>query len=300
MSGQIFAVIWLVNNSQTLISIPFSGAYTPDAWGTAGNTPQDYPDYVTMPDGIPPRILCPGQTMVFGTKSDGGFLATSGTGGSLSIPLPTSETANMSRSVPWSYFNGLGGGASANKYISEPGFAPPQPFTIDGGATGCSPAGYAQSCSFVFVLGGGPPEGATAPSQLPPNMCMSVPTDSPVSPLHSGTHSVNSTGGSTSLTFQNGQLVLVDPSIDRIWSSHKYGAVAAQMRADGNFVVYNANADVIWQTNTSGHPGAYLSVDTGKASIQVFNPALGITQKLWSVSLTGFDSSYVDLALTLL
>ena len=36
--GQIFAEIWLYNNTTYAFLIPFSGAQTPQLWGTYGNT----------------------------------------------------------------------------------------------------------------------------------------------------------------------------------------------------------------------------------------------------------------------
>lgn len=101
--GTIYAVISLTNNTNQTIQIPFSGAHTPQLWGTEGNTLDLASEYIVMPDGSPPRILGPGQTMLWGTKSNGGFLATTGTGGSLSIP---SANATITWSVPWSFFNG--------------------------------------------------------------------------------------------------------------------------------------------------------------------------------------------------
>jgi hypothetical protein len=299
MSGTIYAVIWLVNNSNTCLSIPFSGASTPDAWGTDGDTQQNYPGYVVMPDGTPPRILAPGQTMLFGTKSDGGFGAMSGTGGSLSIPFSDGETASMSWSVPWSYFNGLGGSAAGSAGMSEPGFPAPQPFTINGGCIGCSPPGYPQACSFVFTLAGGPPGGlAPPPNQLPPGVCISLPTSgAPGSSSSPGIHSLASPDGLTTLTFQEGKLVLLGPSANSNWSSDLGHGVVAQMRTDGNFVMYDASADVIWQTNTSGHPGAYLSVDPGTVSVLYAAPGSGSTQTLWTKGQTPFSPAIVSLLL---
>jgi hypothetical protein len=169
LSGTIYALLYLVNNTSNLISIPFSGASTPDAWGTYGDTQQRFPGYVCMPDGTPPRMLASGQVMVFGTKSDGGFGAMTGAGGKLSISLPGSQTAWMTWSVPWSYYNGLDGSANGDQGVIEPGIPSSQPFTIDGGAVGCTAPGEApqQECDFVFTLAGGPPAGSTSPPNTP-------------------------------------------------------------------------------------------------------------------------------------
>lgn len=155
MSGTIYALVYLTNN--TVTDIRLNGS-TPDAWGTWGDTPQRFPGYVTMPDGSPPPKLPCWQTAVFGTKSDGGFLATSGAGGSLSIPLQGDQTASISWSVPWSYYNGLWGNAVGVSSMANPQTPPLQPFTINGGCVGC--AGQeetpSQECEFVFTLAGGP------------------------------------------------------------------------------------------------------------------------------------------------
>jgi hypothetical protein len=310
-SGQIFAVVTLTNNTNTLIQIPFSGASTPGAWGTQGNTLQGFSGYEVMPDGTPPRILAPGQTMLWGTKSDGGFLSTSGTGGSLSIPLPEDQEAAMQWSVPWSYFNGgfppqnPNGSASVS---DGSGFPPAQPFTISGGALACGPDGN-NTCLFAFVLAGGPSAAAATVGELVGGQSISMPASCPSGvTCNSATHSLTSPDGSTTLAIQAGQccfgscwgcqgawggvLDLVDGS--STWSAGIDDIVAAQMGTDGNFVAYDANGDIVWQSDTSGHPGAFLSVTASEVSVMVPDgtvclPRLGcvpVDETLWSASAT--------------
>src|SRR5271166_3321949 len=67
--GTIYAVVTLTNNTARTISIPSSGAHTPQAWGTEGNTLDLASQYVVKADGSPPGILGAGQTMLWSTKS---------------------------------------------------------------------------------------------------------------------------------------------------------------------------------------------------------------------------------------
>jgi hypothetical protein len=167
--GQIFAVVTLTNNTQLPISIPFSDAHTGSAWGTRGD-PMAYisPGWTAMPDGTPPRILMPGQTMLWGTKSNGGFGATTGTGGYLVINLPEDQTFAMSWSVPWCVFNGSFclTEASAQDNVSEPsGFTAGDPNTSSGTVVGCSGDGD-NTCVFEFAIGGGPNTPPVTPGVL--------------------------------------------------------------------------------------------------------------------------------------
>lgn len=146
-AGQIFAEIYLYNNTTQTISIPFSDAKTGQLWGTHFNTLDLADEFVVMPDGTPPRMLGPGQTMMWGTKSNGGFLATTGTGGSLKI-----EEADQSIawSAPWSYFNALGG-ACDGEVSSLGGFG--SNLKITGGAiSGSGGGGMYHACVFEFVI----------------------------------------------------------------------------------------------------------------------------------------------------
>jgi hypothetical protein len=284
-SGQIFAVVWLTNDTQTPFSIPFSGAYTPSAWGTQGNTLQNYNPgpggWIAEPDGTPPRELMPGQTMLWGTKSDGGFAATSGTGGSLTFELPAEDqTATVNWSVPWSYFNGLPGGANASVSIPQPsGFAPSEPYMKGGSFSGCSGAGQPNTCVFGLSIKGGPDGPAFRPGVLRAGQSISVPTTCPASSCESALHSLTSADGSTTLGFeggcnlgrqqQSGQILAFGDRITHTsWQESACDIIGAEMLPDGNFVAWNSYGDVVWQTGTHT-PGAFLSVTASKVSVLV-------------------------------
>jgi len=285
--GQIFAVLYLTNNTQLPISIPFSGAYTPDAWGTQGN-PMDHisPGWIVMPDGTPPRMLMPGQTMLWGTKSNGGLFATSGTGGSLSIPLPEDQTGHINWSVPWSFFNGgfPPQGAYGNANVSTSGgFKPPYPYTVPANGTtfsGCSGNGP-NTCIFGFVINGGQGVPAPTPGALVADQSISEPSTCPSNTTcHPAIHSLTSPDGSTTLDINygcnlgphqqqsGGVLELGNRFTQARWREPACNIIGAQMQSDGNFVAWDAAGDIVWQTNTFV-PGAYLSVSTSKVSVLV-------------------------------
>lgn len=275
--GMIYAVVTLTNDTNSLIQIPFSGASTPDAWGTEGNTMQSSAaSYEVMPDGTPPRVLAPGQTMLWGTKSNGGLLSTSGTGGQLSIPLPDeNQTAYMNWSNPWSYWNGFGGGASGNQWTTNgTGFQGPNPYTITGGADSC---GGDNTCLYSFALQGGPPAPAYTPGVLNSGQVMSMPTQCPsYVACKAAVTELTSSGGSTTFAFQGSG----DPASQATWggtlrltyqgqtaSLQTPYIAAAQMLANGDFVAYDADGDTVWQSNTAGNSAAFLTVTPGQVSV---------------------------------
>jgi hypothetical protein len=281
----IYAVVTLTNDTTSCIAIPASGASTSNVWGTQGDTLRDFGGggsggFLVMPDGTPPRMLAPGQTMLWGTKSTG-FMG--GTGGSLSIPLP-GETLSMSWSVPWSYYNGLGGYASGTPSENDGGgFPPPQPFHIQGGAQSCGPGGTAfgyNTCVFDFAITGGPPKGTPGAGTMTGGQCMAMPTQCPAGvQCNIATQSLVSQDGSTRLSIQGGQsfgaqsswggvLQLSGPN-GASWSSRVYDVVAAQMGDDGNFVAYDSWGNVVWQSGTAGNPGAFLFVSPSQVSVDV-------------------------------
>jgi hypothetical protein len=99
--GTIFALVTLTNIGGTTILIPAGSASTGQLFGLpSGAAVFGAP----APGGLPaPAALGPGATIVFGTMSNGGFLATTGTGGQLDIP---SAAQTIHWSAPWGYFNG--------------------------------------------------------------------------------------------------------------------------------------------------------------------------------------------------
>jgi hypothetical protein len=150
----IFALVTLTNNSSTTIFIPAGSASTGQVFGFP-----TYPascgcgvgDFGTPgPGALPAGVLGPGQTTVFGTMSNGGFLATTGTGGQLDISA-AQQTLNWS--APWGNFNGLFdtcyGKVSNDSPSSGSTFTTPPSVIISGGY---SSFGYGpNACVFAFT-----------------------------------------------------------------------------------------------------------------------------------------------------
>jgi hypothetical protein len=74
-------------------------------------------------------------------------------------------------------------------------------------------------------------------------------------------------GGHLILQATDGNLVLYVNNVDgaeghAVWSPQIewQGAVTATMLPGGNFVVLNANSQILFETHTDGHPGAYLRI----------------------------------------
>ena len=164
-----------------------------------------------MSDGSPPRLLGPGQTMLFGSKSNGMFLATTGTGGSLDIPLD-GTTATINWSVPRNTFNGgfpwwenCNGGVNTTSNGSA--FGPDA--TVSGGLNGESTRGIGQqnTCWFSFGLtpnsGGGSGGGSCTQGnkgKLASGQALTWPTKCP--------GGVNCSGGYTVATSADGSTTL--------------------------------------------------------------------------------------------
>jgi hypothetical protein len=145
--GTIFALVTLTNNSSFTLTIPSSGASTPQLFGL----PSGASDFgMPAPGGLPATMLGPGATTVFGTMSNGGFLATTGTGGKLIVPA---ANQTISWSAPWGVFNGLfdycGHDITANGSSGGSTFTGSPTVTISGGfvSYGYNP----NTCLFSFV-----------------------------------------------------------------------------------------------------------------------------------------------------
>lgn len=263
-AGDIFAVIWITNNTNTDFCIPDGNAHVDGVWnpqGTAGGV-------LATSDGSPARVLGHGQAMSFGSKANGGIWP-SGTGGSLTIPLqpmpangtcPNGTTsANFSWSAPWSYFNGAGGSCDAETSISQPdGY----PTTYSTRLLSSSTDG---SSTFLarFEIDDSRPAGPTIAGDLLIGQSM------PRSTAH---NHVTSTDGSTTLSLaDDGSLYLYDHNNGASWSNHNYTGVLAMMGSDGNFVVFDLNDRVVWSSGTSGHPRAFLGVTPALATIGEMN-----------------------------
>jgi hypothetical protein len=125
-------------------------ASTPQVFGFGPNAsfgPANSPGVfgVFLPNGSAPAMIMPGQTIVFGTKSNGGLLATTGTGGSATIP---EENFSINWSVPWAAFNGVGwtGCNGAPNKVSGSVFV-----TLGGVSGGFASSDGSGTCVFTFV-----------------------------------------------------------------------------------------------------------------------------------------------------
>jgi len=287
--GTIYGAITLTNNTNQPLSIPSSGASTPQVWGLSQGASSYYPFYVAMPDGSPPTVLPAGQTMLFGSQSNGGFLATTGTGGWLSIPA-ASDTITWS--VPWAAFNGTLDQCSGGVWTTACFMSPIA--CVNGGASSfpsnmiVSGGVYAagdNTCWFAYVVNPTSPAGYSSTASrntLSSGQSISWPTSCPISAssCRGGNNNVTSTDGSMTLSIvrsasglaaSGGLLTLVGPGTS--WSAAQAGAaVVAVMQSDGNFVAFDAGGKQVWSSGTSGHPGAFLSVDSLNANAFILVP----------------------------
>jgi hypothetical protein len=273
-AGQNFSVVTVTNGTSLTLQI---SSHTPDAWGTQGTTPVTGP-YKAMPDGSPPAQLAPGDTMYFGTKSNGKTGATSGNGGTLTIPLGTGAdipTATLQWSNPWELpgVGGCGFNQSASVAVPSGGFPSPTPFTATGAITQYTDS----SCSiafFAFTVGGGAPGPTMTQGELVAGQSMSPPTSCPSGvTCSSGIHSLTSADGSTTLWFDTayfgsgpsswgGNLKLTGPN--GTWSGPWMALL--EMQPGGNLVGYDAGGNVVWSTGTSS-AGDFLEVGTNDFSV---------------------------------
>jgi hypothetical protein len=96
-SGTIRAQIEVTNDTNVPIAI--TSSHVDGVWANPST-----PTFVSDPGGLS-NLIQPGQVMVFGSASNGGFLSTSGTGGSVSITVGN-QLVTFTWSVPWLQFNG--------------------------------------------------------------------------------------------------------------------------------------------------------------------------------------------------
>jgi hypothetical protein len=149
--GTIYAVITLTNNSPHAITL--SGAHTDNVWGINDFYKKLFAGLVTMPDGSPPGTVGSGAAMLWGSVSNGKFLATTGTGGSAFI---NEANTTITWSVPWTAEN-LGPplpGCSSSVTPNTNG-STFSSVTVTGGFSGnswgtASPGN--NSCEFDFVV----------------------------------------------------------------------------------------------------------------------------------------------------
>lgn len=71
----------------------------------------------------------------------------------------------------------------------------------------------------------------------------------------------------------DGNLVLFDGSGNALWSSKTSGhpGAYASMQTDGNLVVYDKTGHALWSTATNGHPGSHLRV-LGDGNVDLIAP----------------------------
>src|ERR1700722_13320286 len=268
-NGTIFAVVSITNKTDQTIMAPFSGASTPQVWGTEGNTLDLASELVVMPDGTPPRILGPGQTMLFGTKSNGKFLATTGTGGSLEI-----AGSKITWSAPWAFFNGAFPADVCNSKISpeSAGSVFSSGMMIIGGPSNSGN----NTCNFSFgivaksmarkpLVGSrqamSQDESISWPTSCPNHMTC-IDRSSSLYFLESPDRSVrlaivrDITAGRSPA---GGRLVLRTANGSVVWTSAP-GIVVATMQSNGEFVFYNAAGQAVWTAPPGNHPRAVLTV----------------------------------------
>jgi hypothetical protein len=98
--GTIYAVITLTNSTGAVITT--SNPTTSTEWGISPPWLKYLAGLVMIPGGAPPGMVGPGAAMFWGSQSNGGFLATTGTGGSVFIPA---ANQTITWSVPWTAEN---------------------------------------------------------------------------------------------------------------------------------------------------------------------------------------------------
>jgi hypothetical protein len=137
-ADSVYGAIFITNTTDQMISI---GGFSSNKFGGVGMSGWGC-CFVEMPDGSPPSVLGPGQTMLFASQSSGGVAT--GTGGSISIPQ-ANQTTVITWSVPWAVFNwGIGANCGSNISIN--------PISCQGSATFCVTTG--QPNPTISVEGG--------------------------------------------------------------------------------------------------------------------------------------------------
>ena len=213
-------------------------------------------------DGSPPTVFGPGQVIVVRSESNNGP-AISGTGGNIEIPGADPGT------LWWSDPAGNEFGTMCGGNVKDP--APAGALATLAGGEDNGRGFQPQDCPFSFGLTPKDPHVHKATNRLDPGqgLSRSVPDN----------NSISDTGNNTSYTLKlgdDGNLVdiqstpIFEPGphgfaphtifIDEVvWSSHTNNASVAFMQADGNFVLLDPAGNTVWQSNTAGHPGAFVT-----------------------------------------
>jgi hypothetical protein len=272
-AGGIFADVLLFNETQSTIwgitahldsancflGIGSNGSHwvqSPPNPGTAPN----------QPDGSPPVVLGPGQSVGVRTESNDG-ICPSGTGGNMQLPGADPLTFTWSSPQP-SFSSGCIG--------DEKDSGGPGSFAILSGggvSQGPDPGGWA--CEFRFGLTPKPPPPAPLPlatNRLNPGQALSrgVPGNNSITE----STSVGITATYKLTLGDDGNLVDnqhwcgpvgVLPHLHLrcfdaiVWSSQTNDASVAYMQPDGNFVLRDPAGNAVWQSNTAGNPDAFVT-----------------------------------------
>ncbi len=232
----IYAVLSLTNETPNTVTLSGSVSGSWNSPGAQGDGSVD----VANPNGV---VLGPGQTVVWGSVRNNGFLGTNGTGGSVWFSLGGGETGTVTWSSPWSFFNGLGGycGGGASTSAGPSSFS--SAITVVGGATSSG----ADTCVYTYGL-------TEATGTLGSAMA-----------LYRG-QGVRSNDGRFELTMQTDGNLVMYFGTTALWGSNTFGTDGqlAVMQSDGNLVVYDSNMHALWASNEVAYfqytPGASLSI----------------------------------------
>jgi hypothetical protein len=159
-----FAEVEFINNTSCQFSIPSAQWNVGSTWHTPYGA---WPN----PSAAPPMTVLAGQTVTWGSSSDGGG-AFAGTGGKVIVNLPDvlapdgqtkteGQSATLAWSLPWTYFNwGLGGFGLQQPSTNDTKTSDGNLYRLDQGVVGCDATG--DSCMFeyeVTFIGSGSPVG---------------------------------------------------------------------------------------------------------------------------------------------
>jgi Bacterial tandem repeat domain 1 len=238
---------------------------------------------VTNPDGSPPALLGPGQSMGFASVLQSGVA--SGTGGTVALAdYSKSEViGSFTWSVPWCAFHGCGSFPPVGPTSCGIDITPAPGTTFAPIVKGWRQNWAGQtSCSFGYEITNGQ-VGSTSQGLMTSGQALSRGTS---------LNKVSSTDGRYTLQLQtDGNLALMDSGANppkALWTAGTANTAAsvALMQSDGNFVLYDQNVNVVWASNTANNPGAYLTVEDGFLLIHAGNGAtlktLGSDQDLYA------------------
>ncbi len=120
---------------------------------------------------------------------------------------------------------------------------------------------------------------------------------SPTTPSHSGTSTLSngqkisigqyliSDDSHSTLMLQSDGNLVENTDFSPVWASYKFASNPANvvMQSDGNLVEYSSSGNAIWNSGTSGNPGAFLSLQTD-GNLVIYS---SLNKVLWSSGVTG-------------